>query len=182
MAARGSSGSLLKLALKNKAESAAGSPRKVSLERSGCGEEAPPADAKKLKKAEGDGVVVQRCLCSPTQHPGSFRCRLHRAARTPASAAGNLSAAMPAAPGAKAVAAASTLASSMARSGGRPSSPRRRERDASPRARRLLVGAFALSSGILSGGEDCPEIAAPIHGRCGLRRSRRCAIGPVSTS
>lgn len=32
--------------------------------------------------ASGDareGTVKQYCLCSPTRHPGSFRCRLHRA-------------------------------------------------------------------------------------------------------
>lgn len=28
-------------------------------------------------EAEGGGGVVKVCLCSPTAHPGSFRCRLH---------------------------------------------------------------------------------------------------------
>ncbi|KAG6589902.1 hypothetical protein SDJN03_15325, partial [Cucurbita argyrosperma subsp. sororia] len=26
----------------------------------------------------GGESVKKRCLCSPTRHPGSFRCRLHR--------------------------------------------------------------------------------------------------------
>ncbi|KAH6781411.1 hypothetical protein C2S51_006704 [Perilla frutescens var. frutescens] len=25
----------------------------------------------------GGGGIVKMCLCSPTSHPGSFRCRLH---------------------------------------------------------------------------------------------------------
>lgn len=140
MAARGSSSSLLKLALKNKAES--GSPRKASLERAGCREDSPPSDAKKLKKAAGEGVTVQRCLCSPTQHPGSFRCRLHRAARPgPASTAGRLAVAMPVA--GKVVGSSTPLPSPMKHSGGGLSPTRRRERDASPRARRILVGILA---------------------------------------
>lgn len=30
-------------------------------------------------EAAGGGSVKQYCLCSPTQHPGSFRCRQHQA-------------------------------------------------------------------------------------------------------
>ncbi|KAJ1393508.1 hypothetical protein SESBI_34871 [Sesbania bispinosa] len=26
-----------------------------------------------------DGSIKQRCVCSPSQHPGSFRCRQHQA-------------------------------------------------------------------------------------------------------
>ncbi|OEL21853.1 hypothetical protein BAE44_0017132 [Dichanthelium oligosanthes] len=29
---------------------------------------------------------VRRCICSPTTHPGSFRCRLHRGVAMPRSA------------------------------------------------------------------------------------------------
>ncbi|KAL4303887.1 hypothetical protein GQ457_10G016750 [Hibiscus cannabinus] len=25
----------------------------------------------------GGGSIIKRCLCSPTKHPGSFRCRHH---------------------------------------------------------------------------------------------------------
>lgn len=28
--------------------------------------------------AGGGGVTRQYCVCSPTRHPGSFRCRLHQ--------------------------------------------------------------------------------------------------------
>ncbi|KAE9613948.1 hypothetical protein Lal_00016486 [Lupinus albus] len=28
---------------------------------------------------EDDGSIKKRCVCSPSQHPGSFRCRLHQA-------------------------------------------------------------------------------------------------------
>ena len=28
--------------------------------------------------SSGGGSANMRCLCSPTGHPGSFRCRLHR--------------------------------------------------------------------------------------------------------
>ncbi|KAG4992056.1 hypothetical protein AAZX31_09G172300 [Glycine max] len=27
--------------------------------------------------SSGESGSVQRCVCSPSQHPGSFRCRLH---------------------------------------------------------------------------------------------------------
>nr|GLL27682.1 hypothetical protein TorRG33x02_095840 [Ipomoea trifida] len=39
------------------------------------------------KSADGDAPANSRkgnhCLCSPTTHQGSFRCRLHRAGPTP---------------------------------------------------------------------------------------------------
>ncbi|GMN50511.1 hypothetical protein TIFTF001_019680 [Ficus carica] len=44
-----------------------GSSLTVSTPKSGSGE-APPANSPK----------GQYCLCSPTSHPGSFRCRFHR--------------------------------------------------------------------------------------------------------
>ncbi|CAK9329364.1 unnamed protein product [Citrullus colocynthis] len=46
-----------------------------------------PSSAKSA--GEGDGVAAHscsskgQCLCSPTTHPGSFRCRLHRSNSLP---------------------------------------------------------------------------------------------------
>ncbi|XAR60899.1 hypothetical protein NMG60_11034440 [Bertholletia excelsa] len=32
----------------------------------------------KMTRKLGEGSSNRSCLCSPTTHPGSFRCRLHR--------------------------------------------------------------------------------------------------------
>ena len=46
-----------------------------------------PSSAKSV--GDGDGVAAHtcsskgQCLCSPTTHPGSFRCRLHRSNSLP---------------------------------------------------------------------------------------------------
>ncbi|KAF8036451.1 hypothetical protein BT93_C2233 [Corymbia citriodora subsp. variegata] len=38
-----------------------------------------PAEAAAAAMAGVDGLgLKRRCVCSPTQHPGSFRCRHHR--------------------------------------------------------------------------------------------------------
>lgn len=31
------------------------------------------------RQTGGAGSIVKQCLCSPTKHPGSFRCRQHHA-------------------------------------------------------------------------------------------------------
>ncbi|KGN65356.1 hypothetical protein Csa_020011 [Cucumis sativus] len=38
----------------------------------------PAEDATPAIESCGDESGKRRCLCSPTRHPGSFRCRLHR--------------------------------------------------------------------------------------------------------
>ncbi|KAL1559064.1 hypothetical protein AAHA92_09449 [Salvia divinorum] len=35
------------------------------------------ATARQRPAEEEGGAIVRACLCSPTNHPGSFRCRQH---------------------------------------------------------------------------------------------------------
>ncbi|CAL0312471.1 unnamed protein product [Lupinus luteus] len=36
------------------------------------------AGAGSSSSGEDDASIKKRCVCSPSQHPGSFRCRLHQ--------------------------------------------------------------------------------------------------------
>ncbi|KAI3417002.1 uncharacterized protein J3R85_014844 [Psidium guajava] len=40
-------------------------------------EVAPTREAVREANANNGGSAVKRCVCSPTSHAGSFRCRLH---------------------------------------------------------------------------------------------------------
>uniref|UniRef100_A0A2N9G183 Uncharacterized protein n=1 Tax=Fagus sylvatica TaxID=28930 RepID=A0A2N9G183_FAGSY len=37
-----------------------------------------PVELARARGVDGGGATKKHCLCSPTRHPGSFRCRYHR--------------------------------------------------------------------------------------------------------
>lgn len=55
-----------------------GAKSKRSMSFDSCLTSAASITAKKLLSASSS-TVKMTCMCSPTNHPGSFRCRLHRA-------------------------------------------------------------------------------------------------------
>nr|TKW05304.1 hypothetical protein SEVIR_7G166600v2 [Setaria viridis] len=52
---------------------------------------------------------ARQCICSPTTHPGSFRCRLHRGAGMPRSASCQQFGAAAAAPGSRSLCSSSHM-------------------------------------------------------------------------
>ncbi|KAJ0030589.1 hypothetical protein Pint_13157 [Pistacia integerrima] len=50
------------------------------LQRSTVAVPAAPTEAAGEAGGGGSSGPIKQCICSPTRHPGSFRCRLHHAA------------------------------------------------------------------------------------------------------